>query len=250
MNKFNKCLIIAQSRLAALELSSAGKEFAQELSLVCLGAPVSAEGVDKVYALADREQSVTAYSTAIAALIKEQGYQLVLAEQCRNGRLMAGIAAAVLGVGVQTDAFQISAGENGIVTKKLSYGGFAALTEESGSCGVICVGAGMFPAAEEKEASEPKLLSPLSSGISTLERKEKLVQRTNLAAARRVVGVGRGVKDAESLAKLLAPSGKPAAQRETQPLHDGEPADGKAASGSSRAAEQARKSLLNDLIPE
>ena len=200
MNKFNKCLIIAQSRLAALELSSAGKEFAQELSLVCLGAPVSAEGVDKVYALADREQSVTAYSTAIAALIKEQGYQLVLAEQCRNGRLMAGIAAAVLGVGVQTDAFQISAGEKGIVTKKLSYGGFAALTEESGSCGVICVGAGMFPAAEEKEASEPELLSPLSSGIGTLERKEKLVQRTNLAAARRVVGVGRGVKDAESLA--------------------------------------------------
>lgn len=56
-------------------------------------------------------------------------------------------------------------------------------------------------------------------------------------------------KDAESLAKLLAP-GKPADQRETQPLHDGEPADGKAASGSSRAAEQARKSLLNDLIPE
>lgn len=105
-----------------------------------------------------------------------------------------------------------------------------------------------------KQDKELESLRTEVAGYKTAALKSKVAREAGLPyeLASRLDGDDEAAlkKDAESLAKLLAPSGKPAAQRETQPLHDGEPADGKAASGSSRAAEQARKSLLNDLIPE
>lgn len=101
-----------------------------------------------------------------------------------------------------------------------------------------------------KQDNELESLRTEVAGYKTAALKSKVAREAGLPyeLASRLAGDDEAAlkKDAESLAKLLAP----AAQRETQPLHDGEPADGKAASGSSRAAEQARKSLLNDLIPE
>lgn len=101
-----------------------------------------------------------------------------------------------------------------------------------------------------KQDKELESLRTEVAGYKTAALKSKVAREAGLPyeLASRLAGDDEAAlkKDAESLAKLLAPS----AQRETQPLHDGEPADGKAASGSSRAAEQARKSLLNDLIPE
>lgn len=200
MERYRNCFVIAQSRSAALELAAGASKFAGAVTLICLGAPVSAAGVDKVYAVGDGALSAAAYSGAVTALIREQQPELVLAEQCRDGRLMAGMAAAALGVGVQTDPSEVLAGENGILTKKLSYGGLAELTEEGGSRAVVCVGAGIFEPAEEREADAVEKLAPAASGITTVEKKEKQVQHTNLASARRVVGVGRGIKNAETLA--------------------------------------------------
>lgn len=101
-----------------------------------------------------------------------------------------------------------------------------------------------------KQDKELESLRTEVAGYKTAALKSKVAREAGLPyeLASRLAGDDEAAlkKDAESLAKMLAPSG----QRETQPLHDGEPADGKAASGSSRAAEQARKSLLNDLIPE
>lgn len=202
MDRFNKCFVIAQNKAAVLELVAGAAAFAEDLSLVCLGVPVSAEKVNRVYALDDNKISVAAYSSAISSLIKEQKPELVLVEKCRNGRLLAGIVAAALGTSVQTDAYEIRAGENGIVTKRLSYGGLAVLLEESKSNAVVCAGAGIFPPAAEQAAADITLLPSRSTGITMVERKEKTVQPTNLASARRVVGVGRGIKSAESLALI------------------------------------------------
>ena len=200
MERYKKCFVIAQSRSAALELAAGAERFAESVALVCLGEAVSAAGVDKVYAVRDKELSAAAYSGAVAALIKEQQPDLVLAERSRDGRLMAGIAAAALGAGVQTDPSEVLAGENGILTRKLSYGGLVELAEEGGRKAVVCVGPGIFEPAEEKDASGAEELDAASAGIEMVKKEEKQVQRTNLASARRVVGVGRGIKNAESLA--------------------------------------------------
>lgn len=190
MALYEQCFVIAKNRSAALELVGGAAGFAGEVALVCLGRPVSAEGVSRVYALSDGGLSAAAYCGAVAALIKEQQPGLVLVEQSRDGRLLAGIAAAALGVSVQTDPYEVIAGENGVVSKKLSYGGLAALTEESASHAVLCVGAGVFGPAAEAEPGEVEELSAVTGGIETLEKREKAVQRTNLASARRIVGVG------------------------------------------------------------
>lgn len=200
MRRYEKCFIIAKSRLAALELAGGAAQFAEEISLICLGEPVCAQGVGRVYVLKDAGRSAAEYSGAVAALLREQRPGLVLVEQSRDGRLLAGIAAAALGTGVQTDPYEVSAGENGVVTSKLSYGGLAVLTEESADRAVLCVGAGVFAAAAEADCPETGELAAAPCGVTTLEKREKLVQHTNLASARRVVGVGRGVRDAETLA--------------------------------------------------
>jgi len=196
------CFVIAESKSAALELAAGAASFAENVTMICLGAPVSAAGVSAVYAVADASASVASYTGAIAALVKEAAPEVVLVEQNRNGRLVAGVVAAVLGTGVQTDIFEIADTDAGIVTKRLSNGGLAVLTEEGKANAVVCIGAGIFAAAEEAAAADVKTIEAACAGITLVEKKEKVVQRTNLAAARRVVGVGRGVKDEATLAVM------------------------------------------------
>lgn len=196
------CYVIAESKSAALELCAGAATLAENVTLVCLGAAVSAEGVSKVYAPADASVSVAAAAGAVAEIVKAAAPEAVLVEQCRNGRLVAGVVAAMLNTGVQTDIYELTAGDNGITTKRLSNGGLAVLTECSQGTAVVCVGSGMFAPAAEAAPAAVETYAAACAGITTVERKEKVVTRTNLAAARRVVSVGRGVKDADTLALM------------------------------------------------
>lgn len=201
MEKYNSCFVIAENKASMLELVAGAATYAENINIICLGEACSAKGVSAVYVLPEA-CSVAAYSAAIAELIKSAAPELVMLEQCRNGRLIAGIVAAALNAGVQTDPFELSESDGGLVTKRLCNGGFSVLAERSGHSAVLCIGSGFFDAAEEQAPVEPKTIDACSAGISLIEKKEKNVQRTNLSSARRIVGVGRGIKDAETLALI------------------------------------------------
>ena len=201
MDKCKACFIVASGKSAILELASGAAQFAEKVSLIALSEPASAAGIDTVYCLENPETSAALYTKAIAALIAEQKPELVLVEQNRNGRLLAAAIAVALGTSAQTDPFEICYDGSAFVTKRQGYGGLAVKTERSASSAVICVGAGTFAAAEEAACAAPiAIKADEQSGICFVEKKEKVQQRTNLSAARRVVCVGRGIGGEENLA--------------------------------------------------
>ncbi|MBQ9687139.1 MAG: electron transfer flavoprotein subunit alpha/FixB family protein [Oscillospiraceae bacterium] len=199
MEKCKSSFVVAAGKGAILELAAGAAQFAEKVSLVALAAPVSAQGIDAVYTLEDPNASVALYAKAIVKLICEQKPELVLVEQSRNGRLLAGLIAAAFGTSVQTDVSEIEY-DGAFVTKRAGYGGLAVKVERSAETAVICVSSGSFPAAGEVPCEAPVVLKAEGEGITFVEKKEKLQQRTNLSAARRVVCVGRGIGDEEKLA--------------------------------------------------
>ena len=203
MEKCKSCFVIAAGKTAVQELVGGAVQYAESVSLIALGEPVSAVGVDKVYCLADASVSAVQYAKAIAALVKEQQPELVLVEQSRNGRLLAGIVAAALGTSAQTDIAELSF-DGAFVTKRAGYGGLAEKVEKAAAAAVLCVSAGMFEAAEEAPCADPVAISADDCGIVFVEKKEKVQQRTNLGSARRVVCVGRGIANEENLAAAEA----------------------------------------------
>ena len=199
MEKCKSCFVIAAGKTAVQELVGGAAQYAESVSLIALGEPMSAAGVDKVYCLADPAGSVVLYAKAIAALVKEQAPQLVLVEQSRNGRLLAGVVAAALGTSAQTDIAELKT-DDGFVTKRAGYGGLAEKVEKAAATAVLCVSAGMFEAAAEAPCTDPVAIAADDAGIAFVEKKEKVQQRTNLGSARRVVCVGRGIANEENLA--------------------------------------------------
>ena len=199
MDKCKNAFIVAANKSAVLELATGAAQFAEKVTLINLGAPASAVGVDAVYCLEDAGKSVVLYTKAIVDLVAAAKPELVLVEQCRNGRLLAAAIAAALGTSAQTDVNEISF-DGAFVTTRQGYGGLAVKTERSTANAVVCVGAGTFAAAEEAECAAPAVIAAPVSGFTFVEKKEKLQQRTNLSAARRVVCAGRGIGDADTLA--------------------------------------------------
>lgn len=200
MDKCKSCFVIASNKAAALELASGAAQFAEKVSLISLSAPMSAAGIDTVYCLEDASVSVAMYTKSIAKLIAEQQPELVLVEQCRNGRLLAGVIAATLGTSVQSDISELSY-DGAFVSKRAGYGGLAVKVERSAQTAVVCAGVGTFPAAAEAECGETLTIkADEQCGVSFVEKTEKVQQRTNLSAAKAVVCVGRGIGDTENLA--------------------------------------------------
>lgn len=199
MEKCNSCFVVAAGKTAVQELAAGAAQYAEKVSLISLAGPVSAQGIDTVYCLENPDLSVSMYVKSIASLACEQKPELVLVEQSRNGRLLAGAIAAALGTSVQTDIFDISF-DGAFVTKRQGYGGMAVRTEKSAASAVVCIGAGTFSPAEEAACAAPIAIKADSAGIEFVEKKEKIQQRTNLSAARKVVCVGRGIGGEENLA--------------------------------------------------
>jgi len=199
MDKCKTCFVIASGKAGALELATGAVQFAEKVSLISLSAPVSAAGIDTVYCLEDTNVSAAMYTQAIAKLVAEQKPELVLVEQSRNGRLLAGAIAAACGTSVQTDISAIDY-DGAFVTKRAGYGGLAVKTERSTETAVVCVGVGVFAAAEEAAVGETVTIKAEQTGICYVEKTEKVQQRTNLSAAKAVVCVGRGIGDTENLA--------------------------------------------------
>ena len=196
MDKVKSCVVIASGKNAALELVSGAAALAESVSLVCLGEVVSAEGVEAVYSV-DTSVSAINFVPAIVKLVADKQAQLVLCDQSKNGRLAAAMVAAANKTSVQVDANSVEVVDGAVVTKRVAYGGLAVKTEKSGAVAVIVVSAATFPAAAETAADAATLES--AAVVETVDKKAKEQQRTNLAAAKKVVGVGRGVGSAENL---------------------------------------------------
>lgn len=125
---------------------------------------------------------------------------IIICESSCDGRLVAGYAAAKLGVSPLCDVSSVTVTGSTVQTQRLVFGGSAVKTESSSLPAVIVVGSGVFDAAAEPvDAKIEDLPSQPDDSVEQIGTRELDVSSVNLAAAKRIVGIGRGLSSADNI---------------------------------------------------
>lgn len=206
MDKLNKVLVISGSRSSALELTEGAKSMADEVILAAVGARDALVNADKAYYINSDESSFVLALPVIEKLAEELAPSLIILESSADGRLAAGVLAAKFATSTLADSTCLTVESGKVCSKRMVYGGKAFKTEICRSAvAVACVNAGAFPKGEDVPAANVKELAcGADERICFVSHKDKQAQQVNLAAAKKVVGVGRGVKTEEELEKVSA----------------------------------------------
>ena len=162
---------------------------------------VAVSGVDTVLWLGDAGQApVEGRATAVADLVAEVVPRVVLTASGPAERALAGAVAGRLGVPALTMVSSIVVEADAVALTHATYGGIAEQTVRVYGPVVIVgeggsVGTGEPVPIEEVTASTP-------STLAVLENRPSSTTRVDLAKARRVVAVGRGLARREDLAMV------------------------------------------------
>lgn len=204
MDKLNKVLVISTSKGTALELTEGAKALAEEVVLLAIGSKEALVNAEKAYFVSTEGSSLVYALPVVEKLVAELNPALVITESSADGRLIAGVLAAKLGTSTLADSTALTLEGGKVCSKRMVYGGKAFKTEICQTAtAVACVNAGAFPKGEEVSAANVEELAPVADErIAFVSHKDKQVQQVNLAAAKKIVGVGRGVKTVEDLEKV------------------------------------------------
>ncbi|SHN57147.1 electron transfer flavoprotein subunit alpha/FixB family protein [Desulfitobacterium chlororespirans] len=211
MSKLACVWVIGEEVAAINELTAGARTLGDETAVLFAGDKdqiAQILGADKVYYLGPLNDKILEnYKPAIINLVAEKKPNLLLIRNTKRGRLIAGALAANCGTNVLTDITEIVAVGNGVETQRMVYGGAAFRKEKSTNrINIACVGAGLFQAGDMQAVPSIIDVDGVTPDVSIkcLEKKAKGGEKVNLAAAKRVVGVGRGLKAAEDLKMIEA----------------------------------------------
>ena len=206
MDKLNKVLVISTSKSSSLELCEGAKGLANEVVLVSVGSREALVNAEKAYYINTDGSSLVFALPVIEKLAEELVPELIVTEASADGRLIAGVLAAKFDTSTLADSTALTVEGGKVCSKRMVYGGKAFKTEICQTAtAVASVSAGTFPKGEEVAAANVEELAiGVDERISFVSHKDKQVQQVNLAAAKKVVGVGRGIKNAEDLEKVTA----------------------------------------------
>ena len=182
--------------LSGTELISRANAVAENTVLVTAAGGLT--GADTVYTY-PAEQSVAQQLKAIADLAAQLQPELVLCEATASGRLVAGYLAAVLKTNSLPDVQTLEITDSGLESTRMVYGGTFVKAESMPYPAVAIVGGGVLLGDENLKAGEVKELSGAVEGIELVSVSESGVSMGNLAGAKRVVCVGRGLGSADNL---------------------------------------------------
>ena len=146
------------------------------------------------------------YTAAIAALIQKEAASLVLLSGNTRDRCIAAKLAVRLTAAVVTDAASVAVNEDGsILVKRNVYGGTAEASIRSvSSVTLVLASAGLFDECLPAQAGvlEEIAAEPETNGVTLISVEPKQEESVNIGAAKRIVGVGRGVGSLENLSVL------------------------------------------------
>lgn len=199
MGKVKKAIIIAGDSAAAAELASGAAELAEHSELITTANIQFPACVEK-HTVVNGSTGSSAVVQTVAELAAAAGAELILVELNKNGRLMAAAIAAALGRSPMTDSTGLRLEDGKVLSTRMVYGGSAIKTEASELPAVVCIGRGIFSPAAAADVARAEAVSPAEQpGIVFEGSSEKPVQESNLPAAKKVLGVGRGVKSEDDL---------------------------------------------------
>lgn len=203
MEKVKNIWVVASNPAAIAELTTGAAGLGEHVTLVYAGNKEDAVNAEKAYYAGPLggENSFVSYVPAISKLIAANAPDAVLLDCSKNGRLAAGYISAVCGVGTQMDAGEVEVVDGVIKTSRMVFGGKAISTELGGKSAIICVSSGVMTAGESVSVADIETLDcePVC-GISFVEKNAAAsASDVNLPAAKRIVGVGRGLSDESDL---------------------------------------------------
>lgn len=200
--------IIAHDPSAGNALARSARALGDRVNAVSIGAG-ALPAADLTLVIDPAEGTLPeAYARPVAELLRSRGASLVLLDSSAQSRLLAGQVAAHLGVS-PVNATGVTPGVPLVVTR-LAYGGLAVATEEVvAGVAVLVLAPGALPERDGAGAgaSEAVAVEPVA-GMTLLETRAKGGETVDLAAAKRVLGVGRGFAAEADLELARAVAGK------------------------------------------
>lgn len=185
--------ILAHDHVAGNALARSARALGDQVNAISIGAGVlPAADLTLVIEPAGSAVLPEAYARPVADLLHARGAQLVVVDAGTQSRLLAGQVAAHLGVS-PVNAAGVTRGESLVVTR-VAFGGLAVATEElTAGVAVLVLGPGALPASDAAGAGASEVVqAEPAPGLTLVETRAKGGETVDLAAAKRVVGVGRG----------------------------------------------------------
>lgn len=212
--KVNKMLVFSEDRAVLYSLCTGAEKMARKAGAILLGKKEEAEAaasyVSEVFWMGEKEEGsmVEDYVTAAAEVIHAEKPEVVLIGSSRRGKCFAGRLAVQTGGYVITDPTSLKVSESGqLEGTRMIYGGAARMSSHAKSgLMIVLLGSGMFEAEALERAGTIHILEgkPVKNGLRVISSRKKTEERVNLAAARYIVGVGRGVGSKENIAHAEA----------------------------------------------
>lgn len=200
------------------EFCGGAKTLADSVTAIVFGDEAAAKAAaacsaDKiVFCPVSTEGAPEDYASAIAAEIKAVPNAIVLVNNSIRGQLLAGKISVYLDTAVISGANNLSIEEDKLVLSRMVYGGTAQRKEVfTKPYGVVTIASGIFDVVPcVCETADIRAIEGAPEDpIHRISRNEKKESTVNLAAAKRIVDIGRGLAAEEDLdmcrklAKLL-----------------------------------------------
>jgi electron transfer flavoprotein alpha subunit len=219
---------VATSEDAGAELAGAARDAGLAVTAVGLGTGLI-PGADTTLQAAPpaADEPVETMAGALADLLQERGARVIAFSADATGRLLAGQVGARLGASPKNVGSVVS--WEPLTITRVGCGGLAQATEEITSpVAVLVVGPGALGAGPEAAAetypagAAEEIELAAAAGVKILQTQPKGGETVNLAAAKRVVGVGRGFAAEADLALARALADKLGAEMAcSRPIAEG-----------------------------
>jgi electron transfer flavoprotein alpha subunit len=202
--------VVALNQATGTDLALGARALAPTVNAIAIGQPLPGADLTLVLPGPSPDTLVEGYAQSIAELLSARGAQTILFGADAQSLLLAGQVAGRLGTSA-LGATEIAVELDHLVVGRVAYGGLAvATTEVLTTSAVLVVGPGVLPVPEGAVAApgqvEPIDATATTPGVRLVDLRPKVGESVNLAAAKRVVGVGRGFAAAADLdlARALA----------------------------------------------
>ncbi len=195
-------IIYADNAASLSELYGAASAVAEKVSAFYAGDKAAACGAETVYYLGDLADGkiVENYIPAMKAVIADVQPELVLMSCSVRCRQIAAQIAASLKTTVMSDSTGLDFA-NGMASQRMVYGGAAIRTEKSKGITVACLAPGVGEAKELPAVAEVvDVAAAAAAGLKCTGVEVKKVESVDLAAAKKIVCIGRAFTSPEEVA--------------------------------------------------
>lgn len=212
MSKFSNVWVFSDTATRLPEVIAGGAVLGEKVLAFVIGgqaeiANAFAYGATEVYSLGEKDDNkiVEDYVATMAQEIqKGQVPSLVLLPGSKRGKAVAAKLGVALNAGVVNDASEVKIDNNAVIAKHMVFGGLAFGEEKiTTPIAIVTLSGGVFEplAADSSKTGPINTVVPIDlvSGIKCLERRRKQGGSVDLAKAKRVVGIGRGIAKQEDI---------------------------------------------------